>query len=278
MNQNTKSKLTVDQLVSQITDGDLIVIPPDYSGVAMAATRALLTRGITDLRLLACPQAGLQADLLIGAGCVASVEAAGISLGEIGLAPRFREWAQQGRLRMIDATCPAIHSGLQAAEKGIPFIPIRGILGSDLIAIRDDWRVIDNPYGEDDPILLVPAIHPDVALFHAPLADHYGNVWVGVRRELMLMAHASATTLATVEAYYDGNLLDDPVYAAGTIPHMYVTATAQAEGGMHPLGFFGDNTITDSDHLKSYEKLARTEAGFHQYLQSQGIELPRSSS
>ena len=267
------SQQTLEQLVTQIADGAKVAIPPDYSGVAMAATRALLARGVRDLHLIACPQAGLQADLLIGAGCVKTMEAAGVSLGEIGLAPRFREWAQQGRLQMLDATCPAIQSGLQAAEKGIPFMPIRGILGSDLIALRDDWQVIDNPYGEDDPILLVPAIQPDVALFHAPLADSHGNVWVGVRRELMLMAHASAATLVTVEETYDGDLLADPVYAAGTIPHMYVTATAHVPGGMRPLGFFGDGSVNDSEHLVRYEQLARSEEGFLQYLQEQKITL-----
>jgi len=263
----------LEQLVAQIDDGARVAIPPDYSGVAMAATYALLSRGVRDLHLVAVPQAGLQADLLIGAGCVKIMEAAGVSLGEIGLAPRFREWAQQGRLQMMDATCPAIQSGLQAAEKGIPFMPIRGILGSDLVALRDQWQVIDNPYGEDDPILLVPAIRPDVALFHAPLADSRGNVWVGVRRELMLMAHASATTLVTVEENYDGDLLADPVYAAGTIPHFYITGTSLAPGGMRPLGFFGDGSVTDSEHLIRYEKLARSEEGFFQYLEEQKIQL-----
>ena len=267
------SQQSLQALVAQINDGDKIAIPPDYSGVAMAATRELIAQGTRDLHLVACPQTGLQADLLIGAGRVNILEAAGVSLGEFGLAPRFRAWAQQGKLEMRDATCPAIQSGLQAAEKGLPFLPIRGILGSDLVELRDDWRVIDNPYGKDDPILLVPAIRPDVALFHAPLADSHGNVWVGVRRELMLMSHASVITLATVEAHYDGDLLADPLYAAGTIPHMYITGTALVPGGMKPLGFFGDDSITDADHLAHYEKLARSEEGFHQYLQEQNIPL-----
>ena len=265
--------VTLEQLVSKISNGDKLAIPPEYSGVAMAATRALLTRGVKDLHLVACPQAGLQADLLIGAGCVAIVEAAGISLGESGLAPRFREAAQLGKITVLDATCPAIQSGLQAAEKGIPFLPIRGILGSDLIALRDDWQVINNPYGQDDPLLLVPAIQPDVSLFHAPLADDHGNVWVGIRRELMLMAHASKSTLVTVEKRYEGDLLADPVYAAGTIPHMYITATAEVAGGMRPLGFFGDGSVTDVEHLAGYEKLARSQQGFQQYLQEQGVEV-----
>lgn len=270
-------KASVDELVAPVPDGAKLAVPPDYSGVALAATRALLRRGIRGLHLVACPQAGLQADWLVGAGCVATVESAGVSLGEAGLAPRFREWVQQRRLRMLDATCPAIHTGLQAAEKGIPFMPIRGILGSDLTRVRDDWRVMDNPFAAGDPILLVPAIRPDFALFHAPLADHWGNVWVGVRRELMLMAHAAVAALVTVEAIYDGNLLDDPVYAAGTIPHMYISGIALAKGGMRPLGFFGDGSVTDAQEVARYARLAKTQAGFDAYLAEMGCEPQRAA-
>ncbi len=72
-------------------------------------------------------------------------------------------------------------------------------------------RSIDNPFGNDDPIVLLPAIKPDVALFHAPLADRDGNVWIGRDRELAMMAHAAAKTVVTVEKLHDGNLFDDPM-------------------------------------------------------------------
>ena len=83
--------LSLDALAASIPDGAHIAIPPDYSGVAMAATRALIRRGAKGLKLLSVPTAGLQADLLIGAGCVAEIETAGIALGEAGSAPRFRD-------------------------------------------------------------------------------------------------------------------------------------------------------------------------------------------
>ena len=251
-------------LLTPLSDGMSLAIPPDYSGVALAATQALLKRGVRDLHLIAVPQAGLQADLLIGAGCVKLLEAAGINLGEHGLAPRFTAAMQAGELRMRDATCPAIHAGLQAAEKGIPFIPLRGILGSDLLRVRPDWRVIDNPYGENDPIVLIPAIRPDVALFHARMADRDGNVWVGIRRELLLMAHAAQHTLVTVEAIYEGSLLDDPALAAGTIPALYVERICRAPGGMRPLGF--EDEPSDEALLARYANVARSVEGFDGFL------------
>ena len=117
---------------------------------------------------------------------------------------------------MKDATCPALYASMQAAEKGVPFIPLRGLIGSDILAHRPDWRVIDNPFGNNDPIVLLPAIKPDFALFHAGMADRFGNVFIGRDRELMTMAHAAARTIATVEKMYDGNLLEDPSLSAGT--------------------------------------------------------------
>ena len=70
-------------------------------------------------------------------------------------------------------------AGLVAAQKGIPFMPIRGIIGSDLMKASSDWKIIDNPFAPGDPIVVVPAIRPDVALFHAPEADRFGNVRIG---------------------------------------------------------------------------------------------------
>ena len=66
------------------------------------------------------PQGGFQVDMLIGAGCVARVEAAAVTLGEHGLAPRFTAAIKAGEIEMWDSTCPALLAGLQAAEKGVP--------------------------------------------------------------------------------------------------------------------------------------------------------------
>src|SRR3954467_10800749 len=107
-------------------------MPPDYSMRAMEVVRCLIKNKAKNLRLLGVPVLGMCADLLIGAGCVAEVETSAVSLGEAGLAPRFTEAVEQKLLKVKDATCPAIRAGLQAAEKGVPFMPLGGLLGSDL--------------------------------------------------------------------------------------------------------------------------------------------------
>ncbi len=256
----------LDKLAAMIPDGASLALAPDYSGCALEVVRRLIRRGAKDLHLIGVPQLGFQADLLIGAGAVKCVETAAVTLGEAGPAPCFTRAIKQGTLLINESTCPVIHAGLQAAEKGIPFMPIRGILGSDLVKNRPDWRVIDNPFGENDPILMVPAIRPDVALFHAALADRESNVWIGVRRELMLMAHAARTTLVSVEEVAERNLLDDDALAAGAIPGLYISAVGEASEGAKPLGLRG-RYGPDADHLKSYAEEAVTEDGFQRYLE-----------
>ncbi len=259
---------SLEDALSAVTDGCTLAVPRESSGVAMAATRALIRRGARDLTLIALPTSSLQADMLIGAGCVATLETSAVSLGEFGPAPRFTASVVARTIRMKDATCPALHAAFQASEKGVPFMPLRGLIGSDVLKHRPDWTVIGNPFAEggSDPIVLLPAIKPDVALFHAPMADRFGNVWIGRQRELVTMAHASEKTVATVEEIYDGNLLDDPTLAAGTLPGFYVERIAVARNGAWPLPL-PDRYPWDAAHLKEYARLAATEDGFREYLE-----------
>jgi len=256
---------TIDEALAAVTDGCLLVVPREVSGVPMAATRALIRRKVKKLHLVALPTSSLQADLLIGAGCLDTLETSAVSLGEFGPAPRFTAAITAGAIAMKDATCPALHAALQAAEKGVPFMPLRGLIGSDVLKYRDDWKTIPSPFGNDDPIVLLPAIKPDVALIHAPMADRAGNVWIGRQREFATMAHAAEKTVATVEKIVDGNLLDDPVLAAGTLAGFYVESIAVAERGAWPLGL-PDHYAADAEHLALYARMAATTEGFAEYL------------
>jgi Acyl CoA:acetate/3-ketoacid CoA transferase, alpha subunit len=268
---------SLDDALAGITDGCMLVVPREVSGVPMAATRALIRRGVRRLHLVALPTSSLQADLMIGAGCVATLETSAVSLGEFGPAPRFSDAIRSGAIVMKDATCPALHAALQASEKGVPFMPLRGLIGSDVLKYRDDWKVIDSPFGEADRIVLLPAIKPDVALIHAQMADPLGNVWIGRQRELATMAHAANKTIATVEKMYDGNLLDDPVLAAGTLPGFYVDSIAMAERGAWPLPL-PDHYAADAEHLTLYAQMAATAEGFAQYLDRYVYENEKQSA
>ncbi len=233
---------------------------------AMTVVHALIRRNAKNLKLLGVPVLGLSADLLIGAGCVAEVESSAVSLGEAGLAPRFTEAAERGEIRVRDATCPAIHGGLQATEKGVPFMATRGVIGSDLVALRPDWKVVDNPFKPKDPILLVASIQPDVALFHARWADDAGNVWIGRRKELATIAHASSRCYVTYEEKQPGDMLEDELLAPGVLSSVYVSGVAQAARGAWPLSV-ADLYGIDDAHLTLYAKAAKTKEGFRDYLE-----------
>lgn len=253
----------LEAALSLIQEGAMLAVPADYAGVAMAATRALIRRGVKRLHLVTVPAASLQADLLIGAGAVATIETSAVGFGELGSAPRFTAAVRAGTIIVKDATCPAIHAALRASEMGNPFAVLRGIIGSDLLRVRPDWTVIDNPFAAGDAIVALPALRPDVALFHAPMADAAGNVWVGRRRDLFTLAHASATSVATVERIYDGNLLLDETLAAATIPAFYLGAVAVAPRGAWPMRL---DYPEDTAHLREYLALAASEDGFLRYL------------
>lgn len=257
--------VSVDELVKQIPDGVRLALPKDLAGAPMSAVRALIATGVKDLHLINVPTNGWATDWLVGAGAATMVETSGVSLGEFGGAPRFNAAVKAGTVRVRDATCPAIYAALQAGGKGVPFIPLRGVIGSDILAHREDWKVIDNPFADGgDPVLLLPAIRPDISLFHARRADRHGNVYVGIQRELTIMAYASKRSLVTVEEIVDGDLMASEETAAGTLPAIYVNAIAEAQNGAWPLGFL-DMYEADEAHLADYAAVARTQQGFADY-------------
>ena len=259
-------------MAKHVEPGMRLALPVDYAGVSMAMTRPIMERGTNNLDLVCVPTGGLQVDQLVGAGLVRSVETSAVSLGEAGGAPRFNAAVRDGTIKLKDATCPAIHAGLMAGQKGSPFQPLRGLIGSDLLRHRHDWRVIDNPFADSgDPIVLIPAIRPDVTIFHAPMADRFGNVWIGRRRELAAMAYASATVLVTVERIVDDSLLANEMSAAGVLPSLYVTEVGLAPRGAWPYGLWGEYP-TDTAEIARYARAARTAEGFSDYMAHTSME------
>ena len=261
------SETTVEELAERIGDGCLLALPKPEAGASMAAIRALIRRGARDLRLWCLPAAGLQADLLIGAGCVASIECSGVSLGEFGAAPRFRRAAENGTVRIVDSTCQAMYAAIQAGEKGMPFVALRGIVGSDVLAHREDWRTMQNPFEpEEDPVVVIPAVRPDMTLIHARLRDSFGNLWVGSAREAIVLAHAARRLgrdlrgalrrqPARRRAHDGGNHRPDLCRGHG----------ARASGCAWPLALPGAYPA-DRERIAEYAASAGSEDGFAAWL------------
>jgi len=89
---------------------------------------------------------------------------------------------------------------LQAGASGVSFSPVPGLLGSDLLHWRPDYRVVDDPYRPGEEIVLVPAIRPDFALLHGRRADLEGNVVIGISYDDRLVAQASRHVIYSVGA------------------------------------------------------------------------------
>lgn len=257
--------VTATELADLIPTGCKLGLAPDGNGASPTFARMLIERGIKDLHIVCSPIGGMQVDMLIGAGAVATVETSAVSLGEAGGAPCFNRAIKTGSIRILEATCPAVLAGLTAAQKGVPFMPIRGIIGSDILNARTDWKLIENPFELTDKLVAVSAIHPDISVIHAPEADRFGNVRLGRRRELMLLAYASKQTLVTVERISETSLLDDEKSAAGVLPAMYVTALAELKNGAWPTGLFAEYP-PDNAEIARYAQLAKSEQGFREYL------------
>ena len=263
---------TLEALAAQLPDGASVTVHKgDEPDVPMALAKALVRRGARGLHIVTLPTAafpasGMMVDMLIGAGCVASVETSGISLHELGAAPRFTKAVKAGTLKVLDATCPAVYAGLNAGAKGQPFAPLRGLIGSDLMRHRADYRIIDNPYLPGDRIAVVPAINTDVAILHASMADAEGNVWIGRDRDRLLAAHAANTVLVTVDRQVPGSFYDDEQLSAGIIPATYISALAVVPGGCWPMALDGS---VDLAAVRRYQQAALSDEGFAAWLQAE---------
>ena len=199
-----------------------------------------------------------------------------MTLGEQGPAPRFVAAVKAGTIEIRDSTCPAhprrpaggregraVHAAARDPRLR-PGAPPAGLAGH-----RQSLRATD------DPILLVPAIRPDVALFHAARADRAGNVWIGVRRELMRMAHAATDDARHRRGDHRRRPAGRRPQAAGTIPALYVSRDRRGAARRLADRPAPAPIRADLEHLRRYAELARDEAGFARYLDEFVLERRR---
>ena len=262
------TQITVKDIAKEVKDNCLLGIPADYSGVPMSVTIEIIKNNTKGLRLYCLPLTTIQGDMLIGAGCVSEIETAAVTLGEYGQAPRFQDAIENSKIKIKDSTCPALHAQLQATEKSVPFMPLRGILGSDLYKNRNDWSVINNPMSSktnDEKIVILPAVQLDILIFHASKADINGNVQIGRRRELATLAHASKKVFVTVEEIVDEDFFDCELKAAATLPSLYVDGISLARNGAWPCGLTDCYEI-DGNEMNKYAKSAKNQETFDEYM------------
>lgn len=258
--------MSLEEAIGLVKDGDLLTTGGvSFHRVPMELVREIIRQGRKNLRLVDREPA-MGFDLLIGAGVVKSVRFAMLGFELLGFALNFRKAAETGKLELIEDTCGAVLNGFRAGAIGIPFIPIRGVFGTDLLSIGvqdGNYRIIKDPFGGED-IVAVKAIEPDVALIHAQRADIYGNVQIwGGRFEDVWKARAAKKVIVSAEEIVDGEMIRlEPNKT--TLPYPYVEAVVHLPNGAYPTSCYG---LYDADyqHIRGYVEAIRSDK-FQEYL------------
>lgn len=227
-----------------------------------------------DLALIG-PISDVAFDMLIGAGCVASVTAAWVGNVSAGLGHCYRRAMEQGLPRSItvhDHSNFTIALALLAGATGAPYIPTRTLLGSDLARGNSTFIAATSPL-DGTPLLLVPAIVPDVAIIACQRADPDGNAQLwgpwGVSQEAALAAR-SVVVLAD-EVVARTIISSDPNRTL--VPASKVRAVVELAGACHPSPLQG-RYGRDHEFFHEYHRATRDRAGFEAWIAEWVTGLP----
>jgi glutaconate CoA-transferase subunit A len=198
--------------------------------------------------------------LLAAAGTLRCIRAAMASFELLGFAPTVRRLAEEGRVEYIEDVCGAVIAGLRAGAQGVPFMPARGLLGSDLLRLHEErwgtWRRIRDPWSGEE-LVAVKAITPDYALIHVHLSDPYGNAVIeGPRFEDELKIRAARRVIISAEKIVDTDELRGFSHVLSATS-LHVEAVVHAPGGAWPTAMPG---LYEADYeaIKSYYEAARS--------------------
>jgi glutaconate CoA-transferase, subunit A len=246
-----------------ISPGSVVALGGGLSArLPMALVRQLIRSGIGGLHAVGSAHS-IDVDLLIAAGLLAVSEESYVGFEQDhGLAPAFRRAAEAQSIEIRESCCDTMLNQLRAAEMGIPFIPVRGVRGTDIRGLHPEYAELECPF-TGETLTVVPAIRPDVALLHAPFGDAAGNLHLEQPYVLdERFAMASKAVIATV----DRIVSTDDVAAAGiTIPGYRVAAIVEAPFGAHPTSCYPGYAY-DRAHIAEYVKAASTAEGASEYL------------
>ena len=148
---------------------------------------------------------------------------------------------------------------------GVPYVPVLGLIGTDLLRRRDDMVIAADPFGSGTVSVVAKAMRPDVALFHVDKADRRGNVSCGYAIEAVVLAEASRHVVVTAEEIVDE--LREPDVVGTFIPSLLVDTVVHVPFGSHPAGMIGRYPV-DKAHMTRYVAAAHDDATFREYLRT----------
>src|SRR5881394_3889616 len=241
---------------------------PNGSSVAMglqmeqmipfAAGHEIIRQGKRDLRLIG-PISDILFDQIIGAGCVKDIVAAWVGNVMMGSAYNFRRAVENEEIKVFNMTNFSIALGLQAGAMGVPFLPTRTAMGSDVPKGNHFYYQIISPFEPKETLLAVRAIVPDVTIVHVQRSDAEGNAHCWGNFGVMLEGIRAAKRVVVVaEEIAEPELIaSDPNRTV--IPGFMVSAVIHCPYGAHPSPVQGYHN-RDNAFFRQYHQQTKTKA------------------
>jgi glutaconate CoA-transferase subunit A len=251
-----------------VPDGASVCLGAAIEGlIPFAAGHELIRQKRRGLTLIG-PISDMLFDQLVGAGCVRRIIAAWVGNVSAGLGHNYRRAVEKGvpaPIEVEDHSNLTLAFALQAGALGVPYLPTRSLLGTDLVKSNPTFKQATDPFS-GAPILLVPAIVPDVAILHAQRADEDGraHVWgtLGVTRQAALAARQ--VVVIAEEIRPRERILSDPGLVLA--PDLKVAAVVHEPFGAYPSpvqGCYG----RDHDFYHRFHEESRTVEANREWLE-----------
>ena len=268
--RENKSMELKDKLMSEREAVERFVHDGDYIGFELYGTvrcpmsiaREIVRQGKKNLRLAG--QGLNEVDLLVAAGLVEKMDITYVGYEVHGLSNILRRAAEGGKLKLVEWSNAAMAWRFKAAAMGVPFLPVRSMLGSDTLRYSAA-KVARCPY-TGLKLALLPALILDVGIIHVHRADRYGNCQIdGISGFALEMARASKRLIISAEEIIDTEEIRR--YPERTvIAYFLVDAVVHAPFGSHPgdMAYMYDR---DEEHLREFLEATKTEEGTQAYLE-----------
>ncbi len=275
----TDKVMTVAEAVRQfIHDGDYFASGGfGCARIATAVLHEILRQGRQRLRFAGHTATHDFQILCAGNGlghgqCLAAVDIAYVvGLEARGLSPHARRIMECGEVACTEWTNYTLAVRFKAAAMGVPFLPVRSLLGTDTFR-HSAARVVACPF-TGDKVALVPALYPDVAAIHVHEADRYGNCRiVGTTVADLDLARAAKRLIITCERLVPGDdIRHDP--SRTVIPFFCVDAVCEVPYGSYPGNMPGEY-FSDEEHIRRWLAAEKDVDTFRDFLETHIYGVP----
>ena len=250
-----------------VTDGSSIAFGGMGGRDPEAAAREIVRQEKTGLRVVDDARTTLF-DVMVGAGCVDEYVGSWVGTSLISQGHNVRRAVEEDiphHLTMEDISNFGSSLMFAAGAMDVPFVPTRSMLGTDIVELNDDIKVIEDPYQSGDELALVPAATPDVAIIHVQRADRQGNAQIfGNSVNDHLKARAAEKTIITCEDIVSTETIRDTPELT-QIPFYAVDAVVEVPYGSHPWHCYG-HYYADLPFYREYGLRSKDKDDFTEWL------------